>query len=131
MASLADLQLLEQQVTGRIDVNAANIASLQGELSAQIEGIRAQMAADGMQVTGMIQDAATFPIARVQENINQVWQRLEQMKEEKRFGSWNIKDPKMRGTAKFAGEKKDDVKAFVQWKKSAYIYLDKFVPNLS
>ena len=27
---------------------------------------------------------------------------------------WNIKDPKMRGTSKYAGDKKDDVRAFPQ-----------------
>ena len=42
---------------------------------------------------------------------------------------WNIKDPKSRGTVKFSGDKKDDVRAFTQWRKHAVIYLEKFVPG--
>ena len=43
---------------------------------------------------------------------------------------WNIKDPKARGTLKFAGDAKDDVKVFVQWRKHAVIYLEKFYPKI-
>ncbi len=51
-------------------------------------------------------------------------------KPEKSEHRWNIKDPKARGTVKFSGDKKDDVRAFTQWRKHAVIYLEKFVPNL-
>ena len=29
---------------------------------------------------------------------------------------WNIKDPKMRGTTKFDGDKKENARTFVQWR---------------
>ena len=51
-------------------------------------------------------------------------------KPEKSEHRWNIKDPKARGTVKFSGDKKDDVRAFTQWRKHAVIYLEKVVPNL-
>ena len=44
---------------------------------------------------------------------------------------WDMNDPKMRGTDKFAGDKKQDVKVFKDWKKKALIYVDKFFPALS
>ncbi len=56
---------------------------------------------------------------------------LETKQQSQNLVKWDIRDPKMRGTSKFAGDKKEDVKVFTQWRKAAYLYLDKFMPKVS
>ncbi len=124
---------LSKRLDARIDLGAQNLADQIREIRTHIEnlldpntGLPGVADFVGKTVEGLnakVYSDLTLVHNRVRE--------LETKQQSQNLVKWDIRDPKMRGTSKFAGDKKEDVKVFTQWRKAAYLYLDKFMPKVS
>ncbi len=120
-----------------IDLGAEHLTKTHEEIKHEFGVMRARfgdkLLEPGQTVQAAIETSHNQMVEKVtacEQEIIKLRQELQQ--DQRRGGShrWDIKDPKARGTVKFAGNQKDDVKVFTQWRKHAVIYLEKFIPGL-
>ncbi len=135
-ASTQDLEALRESlneritaVDKRIDTGGENLASVHEEIKKAFEELRNQISQPGNVVHSSILGIVSSASEPLMTRIHQCEQEILRARGYTAGPKWNIKDPKARGTVKFGGEQKDDVKVFVQWRKHAVIYLEKFVPH--
>ena len=124
---------LSQRLDARIDLGAQNLANHIREIKTQLENLLdPNTGLPG--VADFVEKTVQGLNAKVYTDLTLVHNRvreLETKQQSQNLVKWDIRDPKMRGTSKFAGDKKEDVKVFTQWRKAAYLYLDKFMPKVS
>ena len=136
-ATIQDLETLREAfdkrinaVDERISTGAANLSAVHDEINMAFEDLRNQISQPGNVVHSGILGIVNQASETLTNRINICEQEILRSRSIITGPKWNIKDPKARGTVKFAGEQKDDVRVFTQWRKHAVIYLEKFIPRM-
>ena len=129
----------------RIDTMQTNLGEIVDQVKQDIADLRGKVIEElqkpdswvNTNIANYVTQHSTTTLGPINVQIEQIaadLQKLERAYIGTRSGGsgngWNIKDPKSRGTIRFLGDQKDDVKVFTTWRKHAIIYLEKFVPNI-
>ena len=122
---------LEGQLNLRTGTIEQNVNEVKMTVNAQLpEEVKKAM---DTHMTTVVQTIMNQVSGIVAAQLQQIRGELEEAKKDrgKKTETWNIKDPKQRGTTKFAGDKKENVRNFTTWRKSALIYMEKFKPGIT
>ena len=92
----------------------AAIKSLKGELAVQLDRLESSVYLDVPNMKEELNKRMDEVTGILKEKMTEFEDKVGEIKRSN--AKWDLRDPKMRGTVKFDGDRREDVRAFTKWK---------------